>query len=210
MKIYYYIKCILDYIFALVGLILLLPLFLIIALLIKFDSKGPVFFLQERLGQNGKVFKIYKFRTMVDGAIEMGSGLRTDEGDPRITKVGNILRKTSLDELPQLINIIKGEMSIIGPRPPVPYHPRKYDEYSAEQKKRFTVRPGISGYAQVVLRNAGTWDERIELDLEYVQKMSFSFDLYIFFMSILVVLKRKNIYASPKSANVSEKSQLKV
>ncbi len=194
MKIYYYIKCILDYIFALVGLILLLPLFLIIALLIKFDSKGPVFFLQERLGQNGKVFKIYKFRTMVDGAIEMGSGLRTDEGDPRITKVGNILRKTSLDELPQLINIIKGEMSIIGPRPPVPYHPRKYDEYSAEQKKRFTVRPGISGYAQVVLRNAGTWDERIELDLEYVQKMSFSFDLYIFLKTINTVVRKKNIY----------------
>ena len=194
MKIYYYIKCILDYIFALVGLILLLPLFLIIALLIKFDSKGPVFFLQERLGQNGKVFKIYKFRTMVDGAIEMGSGLRTDEGDPRITKVGNILRKTSLDELPQLINIIKGEMSIIGPRPPVPYHPRKYDEYSAEQKKRFTVRPGISGYAQVVLRNAGTWDERIELDLEYVQKMSFSFDLYIFLRTINTVVRKKNIY----------------
>ena len=102
MKIYYYIKCILDYIFALVGLILLLPLFLIIALLIKFDSKGPVFSLQERLGQNGKVFKIYKFRTMVNGAIEMGSGHKYNiEGDPRITKVGNILRKTSLDELPQ-------------------------------------------------------------------------------------------------------------
>ena len=93
MKIYYYIKCILDYIFALVGLILLLPLFLIIALLIKFDSKGPVFFLQERLGQNGKVFKIYKFRTMVDGAIEMGSGLRTYEGDPRITRLVIFLRQ---------------------------------------------------------------------------------------------------------------------
>ena len=183
MKIYYYIKCILDYIFALVGLILLLPLFLIIALLIKFDSKGPVFFLQERLGQNGKVFKIYKFRTMVDGAIEMGSGLRTDEGDPRITKVGNILRKTSLDELPQLINIIKGEMSIIGPRPPVPYHPRKYDEYSAEQKSGLQFDRELVDMPQVVLRNAGTWDERIELDLEYVQKMSFSL-ICIFFMSI--------------------------
>lgn len=204
-KRYYYIKCIIDFILALVGLIMLSPLFLIIAILIKIDSKGPVFFLQERLGKDGRVFKIYKFRTMINGAIKMGSGLRTDEGDSRITKVGNILRKTSLDELPQIINILKGEMSIIGPRPPVPYHPRKYEEYSVEQKRRFTVRPGISGYAQVVLRNSGTWDERIELDLEYVDKMSLSFDLYIFFMSILVVLKRKNIYASPKSTNISEK-----
>lgn len=207
MKIYYYIKCILDLIFALVGLLFLSPLFLIIALLIKVDSKGPVFFLQERLGQHGKVFKIYKFRTMVDGAINMGSGLRTDEHDPRITKVGNILRKTSLDELPQIINILKGEMSLIGPRPPVPYHPRKYEEYSAEQKRRFAVRPGISGYAQVVLRNGGTWDERIELDLEYVQKMSFSFDLYIFLKTIYTVVKKENIYLTD---NVKKNVQKKI
>lgn len=205
MKKYYYIKCIIDFILALIGLIILSPLFLLIAILIKIDSKGPVFFLQERLGKNGKVFKIYKFRTMVDGAIDMGSGLRTDEGDSRITRVGNLLRKTSLDEIPQIINILKGEMSIIGPRPPVPYHPRKYEEYSDEQKKRFTVRPGISGYAQVELRNSGTWDERIELDVEYVDRMSFGFDFYLFFRTIYVVLKRKNVYASPKSTNMSEK-----
>lgn len=199
MKKYYYIKCVIDFILAVIGLVILSPLFLIIAILIKLDSKGPVFFLQDRLGKDGKVFKIYKFRTMVDGAINMGAGLRTDVGDSRITKVGNILRKTSLDEIPQLINIIKGEMSFIGPRPPVPYHPYEYDEYSAEQKKRFSIRPGISGYAQVELRNSGTWDERIELDLKYVKKMSFSFDLYIFFKSIWVVIKRKNIYAPPQS-----------
>lgn len=204
MKKYYYIKSIIDFILALIGLIVLSPLFLIIIILIKLDSKGSAFFLQERLGKDGQIFKVYKFRTMVDGAINMGSGLRTDEGDPRITKVGHILRKTSLDELPQLINMLKGEMSLIGPRPPVPYHPRQYYEYSSEQKKRFTVKPGISGYAQVVLRNSGTWDERIELDLYYVERMSFSFDLYIFIMSIWVVIRRKNIYPSQKSTKQND------
>ncbi|MCK4257781.1 MAG: sugar transferase [Halanaerobiales bacterium] len=206
MKKYYYIKCLLDFILDLVGVIVISPLLLIIALLIKIESKGPVFFLQDRLGQNGKMFKIFKFRTMVNGAINMGSGLRTDEGDPRITKIGNILRKTSLDEIPQIINILKGEMSIIGPRPPVPYHPRRYEEYTNEQKRRFTVKPGISGYAQIILRNSSTWDERIELDLEYVERMSIVFDLYISFMSVWVVLKRKNVYASQKSTEASEKS----
>lgn len=143
---------------------------------------------------------------MVDNAINIGSGLRTDEGDSRITKVGSILRKTSLDEIPQIINILRGEMSIIGPRPPVPYYPRKYEEYSEEQRKRFIVRPGISGYAQASLRNRGTWDERIELDLKYVDKMSLGFDFYIFIISIWNVLKRKNIYASPKPIKSSEKS----
>ncbi|NLO76215.1 MAG: sugar transferase, partial [Clostridia bacterium] len=176
MKKYFYIKCILDFIFALSAILVIWPILLIIAILIKLESKGPVFFLQERLGRNGSVFKIYKFRTMVDGAINLGSGLRTDEGDPRITKVGSFLRKTSLDELPQIFNILRGEMSFIGPRPPVPYYPRKYEDYSIEQKRRFMVRPGISGYAQVVLRNSGTWDERIKLDLEYVDRMSFLFD----------------------------------
>lgn len=199
MKKYYYIKSIIDFILALIGLIVISPLLLIIAILIKLDSKGSVFFLQERLGRNGKVFKIYKFRTMIDGAINMGSGLRTDEGDPRITKVGNILRKTSLDELPQLINVLKGEMSLIGPRPPVPYHPRKYEEYSNEQKKRFTVKPGITGYAQVVLRNSGTWDERIVYDVEYVEKMSLKFDVYIFFKTIYSIIKRENIYLSKEA-----------
>jgi len=199
MKKYYYIKSIIDFILALIGLIVISPLLLIIAILIKIDSKGPVFFLQERLGKDGKIFKIYKFRTMIDGAINMGSGLRTDEGDPRITKVGNILRKTSLDELPQLINVLKGEMSLIGPRPPVPYHPRKYEEYSNEQKKRFTVKPGITGYAQVVLRNSGTWDERIVYDVEYVEKMSLKFDIYIFLKTIYSVIKKENIYLSKEA-----------
>lgn len=185
---------------------MLLPLFLIISILIKFDSKGPVFFVQERLGKDGKVFKIYKFRTMIDGAINMGSGLRTEEGDFRITRVGNILRKTSLDELPQLINVLKGDMSLIGPRPPVPYHPKNYEEYSDEEKKRFSVRPGITGYAQAVLRNGASWDERIKLDLIYVDKMSFTFDLYILFLTFLTVVRGKNVYSPTQSTNMSAKA----
>ena len=206
------LKRILDFVFALILLIVLSPLMFLAAIAIKLDSHGPVFFRQERLGLNGEIFKMYKFRTMVDGAIHLGSGLRTDEGDPRITKIGSILRKTSLDELPQLFNILKGEMSFIGPRPPVPYYPSKYEEYSCEQKKRFVVRPGISGYAQVVLRNSGTWDERIKLDLEYVDRMSFRFDLYIILKTIYSVIRGENIYLTedvkkivPKEIRVEEK-----
>jgi len=168
---------------------------ILIAIAIKLDSKGPVFFKQERLGKKGKVFKIYKFRTMVDNAESIGSGIYTYEGDPRITKVGSILRKTSLDELPQLINVLIGDMSIIGPRPPLPYHPRKYEEYNEEQIKRFNVRPGITGHAQVIGRNALVWDERIVLDVEYVEKQSFFFDINILFLTIINVVKRDNIHS---------------
>ena len=181
---------------ALVGLILLSPILLIVAVLIKIESKGPVFFKQERLGKSGKIFKIFKFRTMVDNAIAVGMGLRTDKNDPRITKVGHILRKTSLDELPQLFNVLKGEMSFIGPRPPVPYHPYKYDDYDETQKKRFLVKPGISGYAQVKVRNNATWDERIVYDVEYVERIGFWFDFYIFFATISVTIRQKNISSS--------------
>lgn len=205
MKKYYYIKNILDLLFASIIIILLFPILLIISIAIKIDSRGSVLFLQKRLGKQGKEFKIYKFRTMVDNAINMGTGLRTDENDIRITKVGNILRKTSLDELPQIINILKGDMSFIGPRPPVPYHPRKYEEYSSKQKKRFLIKPGISGYAQVILRNKGTWDERIELDIKYVQKMSLKFDVYILFKTFYTIIKKENIYLSDEAKRKNQK-----
>src|SRR5699024_4264338 len=117
------------------------------------DSRGPVIFKQRRLGRNGKEFTIYKFRTMINNAENQGMGIKTFVGDDRITKIGVVLRKTSLDELPQLINVLKGDMSFVGPRPPVPYHPRKYEEYNDVQKKRFKVRQGITGYAQVKGRN---------------------------------------------------------
>jgi undecaprenyl phosphate N,N'-diacetylbacillosamine 1-phosphate transferase len=199
MKPYRIVKRILDFILAIVLLVVLSPLLLIIAIAIKLESKGPIIFKQDRLGLDGKVFKMYKFRTMVDGAINMGTGLRTGEGDPRITGVGKFLRKTSLDELPQLLNVLCGEMSFVGPRPPVPYHPHRYEEYSEEQKRRFTVRPGITGYAQVMVRNSVPWDERISLDAMYVENMAITLDVRIIFQTLVSVIKKENIYLSPKA-----------
>ncbi|WP_097668057.1 sugar transferase [Anaerosalibacter massiliensis] len=189
------IKRILDFVISFIAFVVLSPLFLVLAILIRIDSEGSIFFKQERLGKNGKTFLIYKFRTMVDNAENIGTGLFTNEDDPRITKVGRFLRKTSLDELPQLINVLKGEMSIIGPRPPVPYYPYKYNEYSEEQKLRFTVLPGITGYAQINGRNTLSWDERIEYDVEYVKKFSLLLDIKIAFKTIGYVFNKKAIYS---------------
>src|SRR5699024_5946801 len=167
-----------------VSVFLMIPLifiFLIISILIKLDSKGNILFKQERLGKNGKIFKIYKFRTMVKNAESIGTGIYTSDDDPRITRIGNYLRKTSLDELPQIINIIKGDMSFVGPRPPVPYHPYRIDEYSADKIRRFDVRPGITGMAQAYGRNTLTWDERIVYDVKYADNISFMMDMKIIY-----------------------------
>ena len=190
-----YIKRLLDIILCLIATIILSPIFLIIAILIKIDSKGPVFFLQERLGKDGKVFKIIKFRTMVVNAEHIGDGVFINsENDDRITKIGYILRKTSLDELPQLINILKGEMSLIGPRPPVTYNPHKYNDYPKNQLPRFSVRPGLTGLAQIKVRNNATWDDRIKIDIEYVKNVTFLMDLKIFFITIKKIITKDGIY----------------
>lgn len=178
-------------------LILIIPISIFgffIATAIKFDSKGNVFFKQERLGKDGKIFEIYKFRTMIENAEKVGTGIFTSDGDPRITKVGHFLRKTSLDELPQFINIIKGEMSFIGPRPPVPYHPYKYEDYSDHQKQRFTMKPGVTGMAQAYGRNTLTWDQRIEYDVKYVNEVSFLLDCKIVYKTFKSVIRKENIY----------------
>lgn len=201
---YFHVKRILDIVFSLAALIMLSPILIIISILIPINSNGPIFFAQERLGINGKVFVIYKFRTMIVGAINLGQGLKTGEGDERVTKFGTFLRKTSLDELPQLINVLKGDMSIIGPRPPVTYHPYKYEEYDSTQKKRFLLRPGISGYAQVMVRNAASWDERIKYDVYYYENLSLLFDIKIFFKTIKTVLSKKNVYEKKPSAQKSQ------
>lgn len=194
MKAQLIIKKIFDIISSAIGIVILSPLFLIVSVLIKLDSPGKVLFIQDRLGKDGKVFKIYKFRTMCDNAINIGNGLFTDEADSRITKIGAFLRKTSIDELPQLFNIIKGDMSLVGPRPPVPNFPYKYDEYSEVQKIRFEMLPGITGWAQVVGRNSIDWDERITLDIDYVKNYSFLWDIKIIILTLAKVVKREDIY----------------
>ena len=182
-----FLKRIFDFTVAAIALIIASPVMLITAIAIKLDSKGPIIFKQPRLGKNGKVFNMYKFRSMVVNA-EAG-GVYSDNNDPRITKVGNFLRKTSLDELPQFINIIKGDMSFIGFRPPLTYHPWPIDEYTEEQKKMFNVRPGISGWAQVNGRKTVEWHKRIELNVWYAEHVSFILDCKIVFMTVFKVLQ---------------------
>ncbi|HHW68000.1 MAG: hypothetical protein PWP07_1727 [Epulopiscium sp.] len=181
----------LDKLIAFILLIAVSPVFLIIALGIKLTSKGPIFFIQDRVGKDGKDFKIYKFRTMVQNAEHIGSGIYTEENDPRITKIGRFLRKTSLDELPQLINILKGDMSIIGPRPTLRYQVDKYNEY---QMGRLKMRPGVTGLAQVNGRNSLPWSKRIEYDIEYVNNYSLWLDLKIMIKTVKVVLTAEGVY----------------
>jgi Sugar transferases involved in lipopolysaccharide synthesis len=184
--VYLIIKRVIDFILALLGLIILSPLLLITAIVIKIESKGPAIFKQDRLGQNGTTFKIYKFRSMVVGA-EKG-GVYSTETDARVTKVGKFIRATSIDELPQFVNILKGDMSIVGPRPTLTYHPWPLEEYTPEQRRRFSVRPGVSGWAQINGRKEVQWDKRIEYDVWYVNNLSFGLDLKIFIKTVIKVL----------------------
>lgn len=193
-----FIKRCIDFFGSLIGIIILSPFLIIIAILIKATSKGPVFFLQDRLGKDGKTFKIIKFRTMIVNAEHLGDGLRVKEGsDPRITKIGRVLRKFSLDELPQLFNTLGGSMSLVGPRPPATYFPYDgYMNYPDWAKLRFVMRPGVTGLAQVTVRNSVTWDERIKIDNEYVEKFNIFLDIKILFMTFIRVVKSENIYAA--------------
>lgn len=182
------IKRLIDILLSGVVLILLCLPMLIVAIAIKIDDPGPVIFKQERLGLNGKVYKILKFRSMCIGAEKMGSGVYSEKGDDRVTAVGKILRATSIDELPQLINIFKGEMSFIGPRPPLTYHPWPVSEYTKEQMKMFDVRPGITGWAQINGRKTVEWNKRIELNVWYAENVSFWLDLKIIWLTVWKVI----------------------
>lgn len=186
---YTYIKRFLDVVVSAVALVVLSPLLLLLALLVRLTSQGPAIFKQKRIGKDGKVFEIYKFRSMCVGAEGKGSGVYSGKGDARVTKIGKILRATSLDELPQFVNILKGEMSFIGPRPPLTYHPWDYSEYTEEQLRMFEVRPGITGWAQVNGRKDVEWNRRIELNVWYVDHMSLWLDIKIMFMTVFKVLK---------------------
>ncbi len=181
-----------DIVISLLGLIVLSPLMLVVAIAIKIESKGPVLFKQTRLGKGGREFQIYKFRSMCEGAENMGTGQYSFAGDMRVTKVGRFIRATSIDELPQFINILKGEMSLVGFRPPLTYHPWKLEEYTDEQMRMFEVRPGITGWAQVHGRKHTEWHERISLNVYYVDHMSLLLDIKILFLTVFKVLKNED------------------
>lgn len=186
------IKRMLDVVIAALTMIFLSPLMAFTAVAVKLESDGPAIFKQDRLGLNGKVFKIYKFRSMCQGAEHTGTGVYSGADDMRVTKVGKIIRATSIDELPQLFNILKGDMSFIGPRPPLTYHPWDISEYTKEQLHMFDVRPGITGWAQVNGRKDVEWHKRIEFNCWYVDHMSFWLDIKILFTTVIKVLKNED------------------
>lgn len=195
---YKYIKRGMDFAVAFVALLFLSPLMLIVSILIKINRDGPVLFKQKRPGLNGKIFTVYKFRTMsVKTHDPNGRELSDFE---RMSKIGSLLRKTSVDEIPQFINILKGDMSFIGPRPLLTEY---LELYTPEQMRRHEVRPGISGWAQVNGRNTITWEEKFGYDVEYVDKMSFKMDIYILIKTVLNVLKQDGINSG--EANTMEK-----
>lgn len=198
-KVYIKIKRVIDVILASVALILLSPLFAIIAIAIKIDSKGPVFFAHKRIGKNGKIIKLYKFRSMVINAEELIKSFTPEQmreykenykltNDSRITKVGKFLRKTSLDELPQLINIINGDLSIIGPRPVVA---DELEKYGVNKDKFLSVTPGLTGYWAANGRSNTTYEQRMEMELYYIDNLSLKMDIKVFFKTILSVLKKE-------------------
>jgi lipopolysaccharide/colanic/teichoic acid biosynthesis glycosyltransferase len=186
-----FLKSVIDFLLATLGLLFLSPFLFVVALLIKLDSSGPIFFVQERVGLNGKVFNFIKFRTMVEGARNMGLGLEIAQGDERITRVGHWLRHWSLDEIPQLINVVRGDMSLIGPRPSTP---DQVARYTPDQRRRLEVRPGLTGWAQVNGRNLIPWPERIELDIWYIDHWSLLLDANILLKTIPVIVWRKGLY----------------
>ncbi|MGI6268979.1 MAG: sugar transferase [Candidatus Howiella sp.] len=182
-----FLKRAIDCLLSAVGLILLAVPMLILAAAVKMDSPGPALFRQNRIGKDGRVFRILKFRSMCVGAESTGSGVYSGKGDSRVTRVGRVLRATSLDELPQLLNILRGDMALIGPRPPLTYHPWPYEEYTDEQKKMFDVRPGITGWAQVHGRKTVEWHDRIAMNVWYSEHCSFILDIKILFMTVFKV-----------------------
>jgi lipopolysaccharide/colanic/teichoic acid biosynthesis glycosyltransferase len=184
-------KRILDLLIAVPVLIMLAPMFAIIAVLIRRDSPGPAFYRQTRVGLDGREFRLIKFRTMVAGAEFIGAGLHNDVGDPRITKVGARLRALSIDELPQLVNVLIGDMSIVGPRPTLR---DQVERYTPDQRRRLRARPGITGLAQISGRSTLPWSQRIVIDVHYVDNWSLGLDLAIMLRTIPALLRRHETY----------------
>lgn len=186
------LKRIFDFLGAFLGLIALSPLFFLVAILIKIDSPGPVFFRFERAGKNGKPFSPFKFRTMKEGAMKEGLGYNVSRDDERITKIGKFLRKWGIDELPQLINVLKGEMSLVGPRPTFVRQTEKYNNF---EKKRLNMKPGLAGWALIYGRNSLSWEERIKYDVWYVENWSLWLDIKIIFKTFyLIFIRQEGVY----------------
>ena len=193
------IKRNIDVMVSLLLLPILLVIFIIVPVLVYFEDQGPVFYNAPRLGKNGKTFIMFKFRTMKINAPDLrnpDNSTYSAEDDPRVTKIGKILRKFSIDEFPQLINVLKGDMSLIGPRPHLPS--KNIQGLDEKRLKRITVRPGITGYNQAFYRNATSLVEKIENDAYYVDHLNFVLDIKIFLKTILAVIKTENIYSQPK------------
>ncbi len=199
---YFALRKIIDKLIAGIFVIVLSPLLLILAIAVKLDSKGPAIFKQERIGKDFKPYKMYKFRSMVENAQNMGSGVYCFAGDTRITRVGKILRKTSLDELPQFFNILKGDMAFVGPRSPVVGHFPEYEELNDDYKRRFTVLPGVTGLAQAVGRNELSWDEKVYYDniyIDKVKKYGIFFDIKVWFLTFARVFSTKDVEETPEN-----------
>jgi lipopolysaccharide/colanic/teichoic acid biosynthesis glycosyltransferase len=179
-----------DRLLAALGLLVLSPLLIAAAIWIKLDSRGPVLYRQQRVGEGGRVFEMLKLRTMVEGSDPVGVGTAVGRGDARVTKPGELMRRTSIDEIPNLVNVLRGEMAIVGPRPALPAH---LDYFDLHGHPRFDVLPGITGWAQVKGRTDITWPERVELDDWYVEHRSLRLDLRIIGMTILPVLTGKGV-----------------
>lgn len=198
---YLILKRIIDIIGSIIGIVLVSPVLLVTAVLIKLESKGRIFFSQTRVGLHGKEFKIYKFRSMVDGAEalrksiehknEMSGPMFKVRGDPRITKIGRFIRKTSIDELPQLINVLKGEMSLVGPRPSLPSEVEKFESWML---KRLEVKPGLTCYWQVSGRNNICFEDWMKLDIDYVNNRNMQLDIKLIFKTIILLFGDKNAY----------------
>ncbi len=201
-----YFKRICDLILALVALPFWFIILVIIGPIIYFQDKGPIFYNAPRLGKDGKIFKMYKFRSMKVNAPDLrnedGSTFNSED-DPRLTKIGKFIRKTSLDETPQLINIIKGDMSIIGPRPDLPEHRELYE---GNEERKLEVRPGVSGYNQAYYRNTVPWKERIQNDIYYIDHLTAWMDIKVFFKTAVSVLKRKDVYITKNDSTKDSSS----
>ncbi len=207
-----FIKRLFDIVSSGILILLLLPVWIIITILIKTDSEGPVLFKQGRRTKDGRIFQMYKFRSMVVNAEKMGTGLFNYENDPRVTRIGRKLRDSSLDELPQLFNIFKGDMSVVGPRPCVTYELGDFDTLNKRYKKRFQVKAGLTGLAQIKGRNDISWDEKVTFDNEYVDwfnKYGFFADIIIGIESVFKAFKHTNIYENKMDESMNDEESAK-